>query len=145
MSPPRSLSLLNLTDGLVPHTFGITTTKDVDILKHQLRGIDVATPLIIYSKTYCPYSKGAKAIFDILDVEPKPVIIEVDLREDADIVKSQLGRLTGRDTFPNILLRFKSIGGFTDVQAMYDSGELFKMLKDEHISVRGVRGRSSLG
>jgi len=138
ISPRRSLGSLDLADGLVPYTFGITTKKDVDILKHQLRGIDVATPIIIYSKTYCSYSKRAKALFEKLDVEPKPVIIEVDLREDADIIKAQLSRLTGRATFPNILLRSKSIGGFTDIQTLYESGQLLEMLADEHIGVRGV-------
>ena len=57
--------------------------------------------------------------------------------EDADIVKKQLHRLTGRATFPNILLRSKSIGGFADIHALYESGQLRKMLEDEGITVRG--------
>lgn len=48
--PRRTLGSLDLTDGLVPSAFGMTTRKDVYQWKQQLRGIDVATPLMIYSK-----------------------------------------------------------------------------------------------
>lgn len=33
-------------------------------------------------KTYCPYSKKAKGVFAVLNPNPQPLIIEVDVRRE---------------------------------------------------------------
>ncbi|KAF9520325.1 hypothetical protein BS47DRAFT_1287228, partial [Hydnum rufescens UP504] len=88
------------------------------------RATENASPVVIFSKTYCTFSKRAKALIEQYDITPKPLIIEVDLRDDGDIVKAELGRLTGRSTFPNILVHSKSIGGSDDLAALHASGAL---------------------
>ncbi|KAF8326548.1 thioredoxin-like protein [Cantharellus anzutake] len=133
--PGRSL---DPRDGHLPYTFGKTTRRDANVWKEKIRAIDTVAPVVIFSKTYCPFSTRAKELFAKLDTQPKPLVIEVDLREDTDIVKNELSRLTGRATFPNILLRSKSIGGFDDVQSLYESGQLLTMLRDGHIVVHGA-------
>ncbi|KAG8687397.1 hypothetical protein FRC11_007297 [Ceratobasidium sp. 423] len=61
-------------------------------------------PVVVFSKTYCPYSKRAKNLLSSLKLEPAPYVVEVDLRSDSDTVKALLLRLTGHGTFPNILV-----------------------------------------
>ena len=86
---------------------------------------------------------------------PAPKIIEVDIRgtsfkrpdhnsyanftslDDADLVKALLTRLTGHSTFPNIILRGKSLGGSDDLQALHSEGKLRKVLEESGLKVEG--------
>ncbi|KAI8381296.1 thioredoxin-like protein, partial [Radiomyces spectabilis] len=85
-------------------------------------------PLVVFSKTYCPYSKKAKAILDSFTLKEPYKVVEVDLRDDADQVKQRLGSLSGRYTFPNIFVNEKSIGGAAELQEMNSHGELHQLL-----------------
>ncbi|KAG8741638.1 hypothetical protein FRC12_015601, partial [Ceratobasidium sp. 428] len=85
-------------------------------------------PVVVFSKTYCPYSKRAKHLLASLHVEPPPFVVEVDLRSDVNIVKALLLRLTGHGTFPNIIVQRKSLGGSDDLAQLHESGELVKVL-----------------
>ncbi|KAE9408650.1 thioredoxin-like protein [Gymnopus androsaceus JB14] len=94
-------------------------------------------PLVVFSKTYCPFSRKAKQLLETYQLSPPPKIIEVDLREDAPQLKAILTRLTRRSTFPNVLLRGKSIGGSDDVHALHSGNALRAMFEDAGIEVLG--------
>ncbi|KAJ3827787.1 thioredoxin-like protein [Lentinula raphanica] len=94
-------------------------------------------PVVVFSKTYCPYSRKAKQLLQAYQLSPPPKIIEVDLREDAIQLKKVLTRLTGRSTFPNINLRGKSIGGSDDVHALHNANALRDMFKEAGVDVQG--------
>jgi glutaredoxin len=86
--------------------------------------------VIIFSKSYCPYSKKAKHILlDIYKITPPPYVVELDLHELGPQLQAQLGQMTGRKTVPNILINGRSIGGGDDVQLLHDSGELAEKVK----------------
>jgi len=85
--------------------------------------------------TYCPYSTKAKALIERYNVQPQPLIIEVDLRDDADVIKAQLHRLTGRATFPNIIIQARSIGGSDDIEELHDAGLLAILLRTGGLSI----------
>lgn len=55
---------------------------------------------------------------------------------DAASLKTLLGHLTGRSTFPNVLVSFESIGGGDDVEILYSEGGLVKLLRKAGIRVR---------
>ncbi|KAF5321848.1 hypothetical protein D9619_001468 [Psilocybe cf. subviscida] len=78
--------------------------------------IDKEYPLIVFSKTYCPYSKRAKALLEAYDLKPPPKIVEVDIRDDGNVIKHLLTRLTGHSTFPNIVVKGKSIEATTNAR-----------------------------
>jgi len=86
-------------------------------------------PIVVFSKTYCPFSKKAKALLETYDLSPSPKIIEVDLRDDGDLIKLILGRVTGRATFPNILVNGKSIGGSDEIHDLHSEGKLKHMFE----------------
>ncbi|KAF9010676.1 thioredoxin-like protein [Cyathus striatus] len=86
-------------------------------------------PIIVFSKSYCPYSKRAKKLLSRYDIQPEPKIVEVDLRDDADVIKTILTRLTGVSTFPNIIVHGKSIGGSDDLQLLHYDGSLTTILQ----------------
>lgn len=85
--------------------------------------------VIIFSKTYCPFSKKAKAIFEKYTITPSPFIVELDEHKLGAQLQLQLEKLTGRRTVPNILISGHSIGGGDDVWELDQTGELIKKIK----------------
>lgn len=59
--------------------------------------------------------------------------------EDGDLIKVILTRLTKHSTFPNIILRGRSIGGADDLQALHDAGKLEELLEENGLSIHGSR------
>ncbi|KAI9889378.1 MAG: hypothetical protein M1814_005547 [Vezdaea aestivalis] len=82
-------------------------------------------PIIIFSKSYCPYSKKAKDILlNQYKISPPPQVIELDEHVLGPQLQDQLKRMTGRRTVPNILINGKSIGGGDDIEQLDHQNEL---------------------
>ncbi|KAG5342660.1 hypothetical protein C0989_010628 [Termitomyces sp. Mn162] len=64
-----------------------------------------------------------------------PVVVFSKVLDD-DIIKAILGRTTQHHTFPNILIRGKSIGGSDDLQALHAERTLTRVLEQAGASVR---------
>ncbi|KAJ7063442.1 thioredoxin-like protein [Mycena amicta] len=122
-------------------TDGFDPTKPVDMQVYaagkrnvdwdeRKREIDQRFPLVVFSKTYCPYSKRAKTLLESYRLSPPPKVIEVDLRDDAEHLKQLLTRLTHHATFPNINLLGTSLGGSDQLQGLHHDGRLRRMLED---------------
>ncbi|KZO93149.1 thioredoxin-like protein [Calocera viscosa TUFC12733] len=86
-------------------------------------------PLVVFSKTYCPFSKRAKALLSELHLSPAPFIVEADLRSDTNLIKSLLTKLTHHSTFPNVFVGGVSLGGSDDIAALHESGRLKDILR----------------
>ncbi|KAI3995269.1 hypothetical protein MKX01_032071 [Papaver californicum] len=82
--------------------------------------------IVIFSKSYCPYCKRAKAVFKELNQTPH--IIELDERDDGYDIQDALGEKLGRRTVPQVFVNGKHIGGSDDTLDAYESGELAKLL-----------------
>ncbi|TFK44311.1 thioredoxin-like protein [Crucibulum laeve] len=96
-------------------------------------------PVIVFSKSYCPYSMRAKQLLETYDLQPPPKIVEVDLRDDGNVLKSLLTRLTGHSTFPNIVIRGKSLGGSDNLQELHASYSLVQLLDAAGVSSKFSR------
>jgi glutaredoxin 3 len=57
------------------------------------------------------------------------------LADDSDFIKALLTRLTGRSTFPNVILHDKSIGGSDDINAMHKDGQLRQLFEKAGLTV----------
>lgn len=79
--------------------------------------------VIIYRTTYCPYCNMAERLFDDMGVEYD----EIDVTHDHE-ARTRLVEQTGMRTVPQIFIRGEPVGGYTDVRALKQSGELEKML-----------------
>ena len=69
--------------------------------------------LTVFSKSFCPYSKKAKALLDSHNATY--TVYQVDTRPDAHQLQPLLARLTGHKTFPTILVRDRLLGGNDDL------------------------------
>jgi glutaredoxin len=146
--------LLHLVTGdsehqhILGNTEGFDPTHPVDMALYaagnddldwnkRVKELNERYPLVVFSKSYCPYSKRAKTLLAAYDLSPPPKIIEVDLRDDATQVKTVLTRLTHHSTFPNVVIRGKSVGGSDQLQALHADKSLRHMLEGAGITIRG--------
>lgn len=80
--------------------------------------------VVLYTKGYCPYCNGAKALLKEKGVE----FTDIDVENNEEALKEMLSKSEGRTTVPEIFIDGKLIGGFDDMKALDESGELDKML-----------------
>lgn len=105
--------------------------------------------VIIFSKSYCPFSKRAKGVLlEKYLIEPPPYVVELDQHPLGPKLQARLKETTGRGTVPNIMISGKSIGGGDDVSAMDNDKTLAANIKStaaQKISVieRFVEGGSA--
>lgn len=79
--------------------------------------------VVMYSKDPCPYCDRAKNFF-----KQKGIIFEeIDLTGNWDEI-NRIKKETGWMTVPIILINGKVIGGYTDLKALDEAGELDIML-----------------
>jgi glutaredoxin 3 len=78
----------------------------------------------VYTKKNCPYCVRAKALLSRKNVPFE----EIDVEED-DALRTWLVEKTGQRTVPQIFVGDRSLGGFTDVDALDRKGELDPLLR----------------
>lgn len=88
------------------------------------------SPMVIFSKSYCPYSKSAKnLLLQQYSIQPPPEVVELDIHSRGSEIQEDLAKRTGRKTVPNIIILGKSVGGSEEVTRMDESGSLAKALE----------------
>jgi glutaredoxin 3 len=87
----------------------------------------VSTPkVVVYSKRVCPYCVRAKRLLDRKGVAYE----EIDV-EGNDALRLWLVETTGQRTVPQIFVGERSLGGFTDIDALDQEGKLDPILRGE--------------
>ena len=76
--------------------------------------------ILMYTSGRCPYCVRAKRLLDAKGVEFE----EIHLAPADGQARVRLAELTGRYTVPQILIDGTPVGGFDDLKALDDRGEL---------------------
>ncbi|KAF8588379.1 glutaredoxin [Ramaria rubella] len=84
--------------------------------------------IAIFSKSWCPFCKAAKATLRALAAEEDIKIYELDQIEDGPAMQAYLLEKTGQRTVPNVFVNQEHIGGNDAVQAAKESGKLQKLI-----------------
>ncbi|XBW38031.1 hypothetical protein QEN19_003616 [Hanseniaspora menglaensis] len=82
---------------------------------NEFNNIVKNNPVVMFSKTFCPFSKGLKDLFSNYDIKPTLKIIEFDTYENGAALQEIVKEKTGRSTVPNLIIPAKnlqSLGGF---------------------------------
>uniref|UniRef100_A0A093V431 60S ribosomal protein L9-B n=1 Tax=Talaromyces marneffei PM1 TaxID=1077442 RepID=A0A093V431_TALMA len=95
----------------------------------ELDSILKRSPIIVFSKSYCPFSRKAKSILNQYNIVPALYIVELDKHALGPQLQKLLGKITGRRTVPNVLVNGISIGGGDDVEALDRDDELISKIK----------------
>ena len=86
--------------------------------------------VIIFSKSYCPYSAKAKRILlEKYTIVPAPYVVELDNHPLGPGLQAALAKSTGRRTVPNVLVSGRSIGGGDEIEALDAGGALVEKVK----------------
>jgi glutaredoxin 3 len=79
--------------------------------------------ILIYARPFCPYCVAAKALLREKGVEFR----EIDISRD-EVEREDMIRRTGRRTVPQIFIGPRHVGGFDDLSALEQGGELDALL-----------------
>lgn len=85
----------------------------------QKRKVNKMAEIIIYTTSWCPYCKRAKALLKELKQNYK----EIDIEEDPSI-KAEMMKKSGRKTVPQIFIDGEHIGGCDDLYELHGAGGL---------------------
>lgn len=82
----------------------------------------------IYTTKLCPFCIKAKKLLSSLNLE----YIEHNVEDSFDDMCKRLGEQFGKtiSTVPQIIINEQYIGGYTDLEALYKSGELKNYLNE---------------
>jgi len=87
-----------------------------------------SAPVVVFSKTYCPYCVSVKALFTNENVR-NISIVELDKLANGAELQAELATLTGQRTVPNVFIGGQHIGGNDKTQALFKAGTLAPLLK----------------
>ncbi|GMI68388.1 glutaredoxin C2 [Hibiscus trionum] len=85
-------------------------------------------PVVVFSKTYCPFCVDVKQLFNQVGASYKA--IELDNESDGVEIQAALAELTGQRTVPNVFIGGKHIGGCDTTLAMHANGKLIPLLTE---------------
>jgi glutaredoxin 3 len=80
--------------------------------------------ILVYSKSWCPYCKAAKALL----AAKGAAFTEIDVTDDPE-GQQAMAKRAGRSSVPQIFIGGKHIGGSDDLHALDAAGGLDPLLK----------------
>lgn len=79
----------------------------------------------IYTKNYCPYCVKAKTLLNSLNIPYE----EHDITDTPEKIE-ELSKKSGFKTVPQIFVGDKCLGGYSDIEQLYQEGKLMGVLKE---------------
>jgi len=80
--------------------------------------------VVLYTKSYCPFSKECKSFLE----EKKVEYSEKQIDDDSALEKEMETKSGGRSDTPQVFINGHHIGSFDDLKALDSQGQLDKML-----------------
>ena len=80
----------------------------------------------IYTSNWCSYCNAAKNLLDKLEIDYEEINIE-----EKNISRMDLEELSGGYTVPQICIKGQFIGGYVELQDLYQKGKLSSMVNDK--------------
>ncbi|KAK9459245.1 thioredoxin-like protein [Lipomyces oligophaga] len=91
----------------------------------EIRSMLLKSPVVIFSKSYCPHSKFVKTLLsDRYKMDPPPLIKELDHDSHGQALQDALETITGRRTVPNVFVGGKSLGGGDEMRLLHGQNNL---------------------
>ena len=78
----------------------------------------------VYTQKICPYCVRAKALLGRKGVKYE----EIDVSDDVELRARMVERAGGRRTVPEIFINGQIVGGYDELKALDDRGELDRLL-----------------
>ncbi|KCV72007.1 hypothetical protein H696_01414 [Fonticula alba] len=92
-----------------------------------------SAPIVVVSKTYCPYCVAAIKLLNDLGkkANTKPVIHQIDLDGHSSIIQDTMASdlTNGHRTVPMVFIGTKFVGGNSDIQDLHKKGKLLPLIE----------------
>ncbi|KAK7339545.1 hypothetical protein VNO77_20219 [Canavalia gladiata] len=85
-----------------------------------------SNPVVVFSKTYCPFCVEVKQLFHKLGISYKA--IELNSESDGSEIQAALAEWTGQRTVPNVFIGGNHIGGCDTTTDLHSQGKLVPLL-----------------
>ncbi|KAE8021519.1 hypothetical protein FH972_007403 [Carpinus fangiana] len=85
-----------------------------------------SNPVVVFSKTYCPFCVNVKQLLTQLGANFKA--IELDIESDGSEIQAALAEWTKQKTVPNVFIGGNHIGGCDATTALHKEGKLVPLL-----------------
>ncbi|KAK9365007.1 thioredoxin-like protein [Lipomyces kononenkoae] len=96
----------------------------------EIRSLLIESPVVIFSKTYCPHSRFVKSLLsDQYKMVPPPIIKELDIDVHEHEIQDALLDISGRRTVPNVFVGGKSLGGGDEMRLLHSQDQLMDVFK----------------
>ncbi|XAR51887.1 Thioredoxin-disulfide reductase [Bertholletia excelsa] len=94
----------------------------------KAKEIAASNPVVVFSKTTCPFCVRVKKLLTELGAAYKA--IELDSESDGREIQAALAEWTGQRTVPNVFIGGNHIGGCDTTTAMHKEGKLIPLLTE---------------
>ncbi|KAF8160715.1 hypothetical protein B0H34DRAFT_672852 [Crassisporium funariophilum] len=119
--------------------FDTRSSRAQEEVQAMVEDVWTRNPVFLYSKQYSPASRELKSILAGLRLKPAPAIIDVDVRDDAEILIPMLKRLLPFPELPVLLIGGKPVGSIEEVKALEKSGELQILITASGSAINGAK------
>jgi len=84
--------------------------------------------IVVFSKSWCPYSKWAKELLAENYNDVQTAIFELDLRDDGGEIQAYLLEKTGQRTVPNVFIKQNHVGGSDNLAKLHSEHKIRTLL-----------------
>jgi len=119
-------------------TPGTLDTEMADSKENQyIQKMIKNNPVMVFSKTTCPYCTMAKTALDETGVDY--VVEEIENREDCAKLQEIFQQLTGGRTVPRVFIGGKCVGGGSETYSLQNQGKLVPLMQKAGASFKKVK------
>ena len=98
---------------------------------HLCRSAIASAPVVVFSKSYCPYCVKAERALSTFAMKPGAMrVIQLEGMANASAIQAALGQMTGASTVPRVFINHKFLGGGDDTAAAAANGTLKRLLTE---------------
>jgi glutaredoxin 3 len=94
--------------------------------RKEIEALVSANTVQIFSKSYCPYCKRAKGVFDSDGISYNA--LELDQKSNGAEFQATLAEMTGQRTVPSVWINGKFVGGSDKVVELQQNGRLQQLV-----------------
>ncbi|CAG99837.1 glutaredoxin [Kluyveromyces lactis] len=133
----KSNAVVADTSNAVKNMAGPNGVKDSDFAAEvetynaeaEYKNILSQSPIVVFSKSYCPFSTRLKNLLKEYEFDPIYTIVELDKHENGAELQKYIGSKTGRSTVPNVIINGISRGGSDEFAGLHEDNSLLQSLK----------------
>ncbi|KAJ7467126.1 hypothetical protein FB451DRAFT_1340548 [Mycena latifolia] len=113
----------------------------MDEVERVVEDVWSRNPVMLYGKLYSPATREIKSILTDMNLRPPPLFMDVDTRDDSEVLAPMLSRLTASQDLPILLIAGEPVGSLAQIRTMKESGELRRLVKSSGAVIDGGKRR----